>query len=219
MHDHPDHRNRTSNADRERWMDSVSSFAVHALVVIGVCAPLSALFYWIGHHFVDRSAALQRLGELLLRQKDRALDRWPLNRYVTWLHDGRTGAAAALLGSMILAKSAACLLMGPIAAVWLPPACLTIPPLGRSFAQAQQRSGARWQRWMATQTGLQLGSHLLAAAVGSAAWWTFIRRDGPPWEVMMQSPSIPIALLLLSAALAVYAGWYEAQGHARHGLL
>lgn len=197
----------------------MSPFTTRILVLLAVSAPLAAVFYGVGLRFVDRSEALQRLGETLLKQKDRSVERWPLNRYAGLLHAGKLGAASSLLAVLILAKSLGSLLMGPFAAFWLPPACLTIPPLGRAFARAQQRSGESWGRWMANQTALQLTSHLAAAAVGTSAWWGVWSGEGSFWGVMMQSPAATATLLTLSVVFAAIAGWYEASGHERYQLL
>ncbi len=197
----------------------MTPFATRVLLLVAVAAPLAVVFYRVGHRFADRGGAFQSLGESLLRQKDRALRQWPLNRYAGLLREGRMFAASSLLAVLILAKSLASLLLGPLAIVWLPPACLTIPPLGRAFARAQQRSGASWRRWMENQTALQLTSHLAAAAVGASAWWGFVSGEGSLWDVTMQSPGTTGAFLTLSVVVALVAGWYEASGHARYRLV
>jgi hypothetical protein len=136
----------------------MSPYASRILVVGIAAVPLAVVFYDVGRRFVDRSPGLQKLGATLLSQKDRSLERWPLNRYASLLNDGRIRAASLMLGGLILVKSLASLVAGPLALVWLPPACLTIPPLGRAFA-----------------------------AVGTSAWWGVMRGEGSLWTVMMQS--------------------------------
>ena len=184
-------------------------------IVIGAIS--SVLAFQVGSFLAGRVGLMARLGARMYRTKLWALEHvWPLTLLQKAWKLGSVGIGAALLAPMILLKSAGCLVLGIVAAAWLPLVMLIIPAL---FFQVEGFREPRGRRWIYRVLGLQAGSHLVAAAVGVAIQAAAgFRLDALLPTAGGHLPLI-IAGSIVSAILAVAAGWAESYTHIRLRLL
>lgn len=163
---------------------------------------------------LDRWPWLRAVGRKMYEQKMAMLEKPPLKQYHEAVKGQKFTFGLAIITFLILLKSFGCALLGLITVFYLPLGVGTIPPLA---AQHGDRPGLR--RWVASVTGWQLTSHLLAACIGFSATWLWISDDLSPLKSMAESPVLTVIFLAGSVVTGLVAAWIETTGHFRKGFL
>ena len=174
----------------------------------------SFLAFVLADRFLSRLPWLQAIGRKMHDQKMAMLDKPPLRQYQKALDRGRFGTGLFIITALILFKSIGSGLLGLITVFYLPLGVGTIPALA-----AEHGDQPGLCRWVAQVTAWQLTSHLLAACVGFAATWLWIRTGVSPTDYLLQSAGFTSLFLVGSLATGLVAAWIETTGHFRKGFL
>ena len=183
--------------------------------VLGAVASVAA--FGAGTILATKVRVLEKMGVRMHRTKLWALEHvWPLTLFQKAWKLQSVAIGTALLAPMILLKSAGCLVLGIAAAAWLPLAMLILPAL---FLQVEGSQEPLGRKWIHRVIGLQGGSHLVAAAAGTAIQFA----AGFRLEELLPQASAHLPLLivssLISAGLGIAAGWAESYTHIRLRLM
>ena len=185
-----------------------------ALASLGLAAAASFVAYGLAIRRLPTSKLLQSIGEKLHHRKMASLERPPLSWYRDVAAAGRFAPGYLIIAAGILLKSVVCGILGMLVIFYIPLGVAAIPALA-----AQHGNDPKLHRWVANVTMLQTTSHLLAACVGFAASWYWLRHDGNPLEVMGSAPTFTASVLAASLVTGLWAAWVETDGHIRRGYL
>ncbi len=192
-------------------MGNYEQLTLSALAIAGIT---SLIAFMVAGKILPNSPWLQSIGRKLHQQKMAMLSKPPLSYYQQAAERGDFAAGLLIIAAAILLKSMASGLLGLITIFYLPLGVGAIPALA-----AEHGDGAGLNRWVAQVTAWQASSHIMAASLGFAATWLWIRTGTNPFELLTGSPLFSGIVMSASLITGLIAAWLETAGHTKGGFL
>lgn len=184
------------------------------LMALLLASAASVLAYVAAAKALPNANWLQKIGRKLHDQKKAQLKMPPLSYYQGFVDRDAFIPGFLIIAILILLKSLLSGLLGLIVVFYLPLGVATIPALADAHGD---QPGL--QRWAALVTFAQSLSHILAACVGFAAAWLWIKTDFGFLEILASAPVFTTSIIAASIITGLWAAWIETDGHMRGGYL